>query len=419
MLKDQKSIIIAILLIAITLFTECSKKKPTEPTPLAGAPDLLNPANNSWVWNINDTTTFIWNPVSGATKYNIIVSNSSNLSLPILNIETNSNIYNFIDTLGKGITYWQVRAGNSSNEWLSSAIYSYEKGPYVVGYYWGSGPYGDGYNSTLVNNYIYFPMAGLNYYDVSNLNFPCYVGQWYPPLPIYRDIVYKYHQNHNYLFCIGWESYYEGVTSINIDDPVNPVYVGRMQNSNGSYCDHKSIVIKDTIVYIVNYSKGVFSVNVSNPSNMLQIANIPTCNHGQMATILGNYLYIARGSEGLGIIDISNPSSPIYINSINYSHPIDNIATDGTFLYTVAMKLSVANPTEPIILATNEYFEAQARMGFYNKYIITSYRVYYASNDTLKIVGVIKQNIAHCVMRDNYCFGFVPDGKAYTIKAAP
>ena len=55
--------------------------------PLPGVPQLLTPANNGWIWNGQDTITFKWSKVDGATKYKLLLSNYSTISDSFVAIE--------------------------------------------------------------------------------------------------------------------------------------------------------------------------------------------------------------------------------------------------------------------------------------------------------------------------------------------
>jgi hypothetical protein len=71
------------IICALLSIVGCGRKwnNPVESAvPLPGEPGLISPANNVWIWNTQNTITFTWSKVSGATNYKLLLSNNSTIS---------------------------------------------------------------------------------------------------------------------------------------------------------------------------------------------------------------------------------------------------------------------------------------------------------------------------------------------------
>jgi putative hemolysin len=89
----------------------------------APAPALLSPSNGSST--CDDTPTFDWSSVSGATSYRIQVDNSSTFSSPEIDTTTSSSDYTPTTALALDTYYWRVLAINVCGEGSWSAPWSF------------------------------------------------------------------------------------------------------------------------------------------------------------------------------------------------------------------------------------------------------------------------------------------------------
>jgi len=110
---------------------------------------------------------------------------------------------------------------------------------------------------------------------------------------------------------------------------------------------------KNNILFLAAGGEGVFSVDISNPSNPLVLDSIAIPD-GQARDIitLGNYAYVAH-NNGLKVIDISNPAKMSLISSIGseYNSIALDAANDLIFLgknYSGGIDaFNLSNPTAP------------------------------------------------------------------------
>lgn len=95
-------------------------------------------------------------------------------------------------------------------------------------------------------------------------------------------------------------------------------------NSRGVYLDNKN-----DILYIADYSDGLTIMNVSDPSNPSQIANLAASSFpGNPSDVqkVGDYVYVSDFSGNITSVDVSNLSNPAVVESINHpTNPADNI----------------------------------------------------------------------------------------------
>jgi hypothetical protein len=89
---------------------------------LPSAPNLLSPDNGSST--SDDTPTFTWSSVSGATSYSIQVSTSSTFTTLEINETTSDTSYTPGSPLPAGTHYWRVRASNTCGDGPWSSTWS-------------------------------------------------------------------------------------------------------------------------------------------------------------------------------------------------------------------------------------------------------------------------------------------------------
>jgi hypothetical protein len=84
-------------------------------TQACAAPTLRDPADDTRL--ADETPTFLWRTVTGATQYRIMVDNNADFSSPLINrIRTVLN-YTPETGLNDGRYYWRVRSGGAGDSW--------------------------------------------------------------------------------------------------------------------------------------------------------------------------------------------------------------------------------------------------------------------------------------------------------------
>ncbi|MBI4725789.1 hypothetical protein HY768_00950 [candidate division TA06 bacterium] len=79
------------------------------------APILSSPANGSFT---NDNTpSFDWSDVTGATQYQIQIDNDTTFASPVKDTVVSVSNYTLGTSLSDGVYYWRVRAGDAANNW--------------------------------------------------------------------------------------------------------------------------------------------------------------------------------------------------------------------------------------------------------------------------------------------------------------
>ncbi|HAD82803.1 TPA: hypothetical protein DCG35_10150 [Candidatus Edwardsbacteria bacterium] len=355
--------------------------------PLPGVPGLISPANNAWIWNAQDTITFTWSKVDGATKYKLRLSNYSTISDSFVAIEIADTFYNWVDTNKLGKIYWQVKAWNPINEWKPSLINVFEKGPYVIGKtfttYYGGEP-----NCQIIyNNYTYFFYnTEIAIYDISNYNTPLHIKNVIYPRGNSTGLKAILANNLLYILVAG-----DGLSIASLTDPLNPTEIGYVTNCTQIDVPRNiGIAVRDTIAYVANFYNGLFLINIKDPNNP---TNVSSCNIGKYSydvTISGNYAYIAKQDSGITVVDISDPVMPVVVNNISCPRTIFHTFANSNILYASYYKFSLANPIYPeIMLEDIAFWFHKLRMGggilFGGMYV-------YQENNITKIAECVKIN---------------------------
>lgn len=175
--------------------------------------------------------------------------------------------------------------------------------------------------------YAYLSLAGkgLVVLDISDPNQPekicelqCHNGSIYPST-IYYDLWYHPTKDIVYL-TQGWL----GVHIINVTNPETPVYVRNFDPME----DHTSTIEGDGDLMVIAggardgewNTGGVMIVNISIPTNPVQLSTSFGAGDVYDVAIHKNRLYVNTDDYMLRMYDIANPAEPTYIASYNDGH---------------------------------------------------------------------------------------------------
>jgi len=103
----------------------------TQTTPVTPpAPVLVSPTNGSSA--ANQTPTFSWNAVTGATSYDLLVDNNSDFSSPEISFAPTTNSYTVPSkALSAGTYYWKVKVTSASGSYSSTWTYTVTSGTVI------------------------------------------------------------------------------------------------------------------------------------------------------------------------------------------------------------------------------------------------------------------------------------------------
>lgn len=100
---------------------------------------------------------------------------------------------------------------------------------------------------------------------------------------------------------------------LDITNPAAPIYVGRIDGYGGY---HQYINVRSGYAYVCNYDASLAVVNVTNPSNPVNVMEIPSGYRTARIIFDGNYGYVAVGDSGIKIYNLVTPSSPVFVTQI-------------------------------------------------------------------------------------------------------
>jgi hypothetical protein len=100
---------------------------------------------------------------------------------------------------------------------------------------------------------------------------------------------------------------------VDITNPAAPIYVGRIDGYGGY---HQYLNVRSGYAYVCNYDAGFAVVNINDPSNPVNVVDIPSGYRTARIIFDGNYAYVAIGDAGVAIYNVVNPASPVYVTTI-------------------------------------------------------------------------------------------------------
>ncbi len=157
----------------------------------------------------------------------------------------------------------------------------------------------------------------------------------------------------------------ERLWAYDASDPSTLIELGSIQVPNTS----GEVRIHNNVAYINGGSLGFSTINVADPENMVELANvdIPGANSGLDLEIIGDYAYLTVDDSNFHIIGIADPSNPRHIGNYNPEQQLRNIGISNNRAFLTSSQsdtpgltiLDISSP-QSISLIT-EYYEDVTR----------------------------------------------------------
>jgi hypothetical protein len=139
------------------------------------------------------------------------------------------------------------------------------------------------------------------------------------------------------------------VRSVDVSDPSNPVEVEHY-NTEGSA---RKVTLQGDYAYIADEYGGLCVLDVSDPLNFIEVSVFDTPGPAYDVDVAGNYAYVSANYDGLQILDISDPANITEVSFFpDYEH-IWGITVHDGYAYLAAYweglhVLDVSHPNNPI-----------------------------------------------------------------------
>ncbi|MDC0145605.1 hypothetical protein OAI93_03305 [bacterium] len=142
-----------------------------------------------------------------------------------------------------------------------------------------------------------------------------------------------------------------GLYVVDISNPSNPQSLGRVNGTSNFILEN--LDADANMLAVAAHEDGVFLYDISDPEN-LQLRSTISTNNAWGVRLKDGYAYIADDLF-VKIYDISNNSNPIFINQLETSNAVKDIALTNSFMYVALGSDGVniydfSNPENPIFL---------------------------------------------------------------------
>ena len=161
--------------------------------------------------------------------------------------------------------------------------------------------------------------------------------------------------NYAYVSDHGWQC---GLQVVNVSVPSIPVPLGRCVFGSDHSSDRTGLAVAGNHVFVCCAVNGVYSINVLDPDNPVLAGHCLTSDWAMDAVVSGNYLFVADNAAGLTVVDISNPASPVPVGGVDTWDWTWSICLSGGEAYLPAgsciFVMDVSNPLLPELTGTIE-----------------------------------------------------------------
>jgi hypothetical protein len=120
----------------------------------------------------------------------------------------------------------------------------------------------------------------------------------------------------------------------------------------------RGVTLQDGLALVADDHKGLRIVDVSDPTDLVEVGFIDTPGQARRVAFAGGYAYVADGDGGLRIIDISMPGAPAEVSAVEDLDTVVDVVVEGAHAYVVTggylRVIDVSNPANPVELETTE-----------------------------------------------------------------
>ena len=127
-----------------------------------------------------------------------------------------------------------------------------------------------------------------------------------------------------------------GLRVIDVSDPSNPVEVGALDTGNA-----RGVAVADGLAYVADGASGLRVIDISHPTSPVEIGALDTAGDARDVEVVGSLAYVADSSSSsrwgsLRIIDISNPTAPAEIGAVGGGMSlVREVEVEGSLAYVV------------------------------------------------------------------------------------
>jgi hypothetical protein len=212
--------------------------------------------------------------------------------------------------------------------------------------------------------------------DISNPASPIVVGKT-PPMP---SLVQAITVADGYAYVTAdWA----GLRVVDVSDPTNPIEIAY----NNPCIWALDVAVTGDYVYLAG-SSGLRVIDVSIPSNPTEVGAYNTPGYARGVAVAGGYAYVADSDEGLRVVDISSPSNPTEVGFFDTPGYAYDVAVVGGYAYVVDSRdmrvLDVSAPANPTEVGVCDTVSGGAHTGI----VIVGDYAYVADNIDVAVVDV-------------------------------
>jgi hypothetical protein len=144
-------------------------------------------------------------------------------------------------------------------------------------------------------------------------------------------------------------AYSSGLRIVNVSDPSNPVEIGFCSTPNIAL----GVAVSGSYAYVAAHSAGLRVIDVSDPSNPVEVGHCDTPGNALNVVVSGTYAYVANSVQGVRVVSISDPSNPTEVGYIDTPGNVYDVAVFGSYAYVAdffyGMRVvDVTNPANPV-----------------------------------------------------------------------
>jgi hypothetical protein len=100
--------------------------------------------------------------------------------------------------------------------------------------------------------------------------------------------------------------------------------------------DAWDVKVVGSYAYVAAHSSGLAVIDVSNPTNCVQLGGCDTLGYAIGVAVSGNYAYVADATNGLQVIDVSDPARCVRVGGFITSAEARDVAVSGNYAYVAA-----------------------------------------------------------------------------------
>jgi hypothetical protein len=140
-----------------------------------------------------------------------------------------------------------------------------------------------------------------------------------------------------------------GLRVIEVSDPTDPIEVAHCVTPGWA----RGVAVLGSYAYVADDTAGLRVISVANPASPVEVGHCQTPGRAYGVAIAGGYAYVAADTSGLRVISVADPAHPTEVGYCDTLKHVNSVAVSGSYVYVTDASdglgvISITDPSHPV-----------------------------------------------------------------------